>query len=209
MKGTTMIESRASCQLSREMAMKLTMKSKRMRAAGDDLYRIEAADGVDVRRDTLHQFARLGGVVEREGQVLDVVQQIVAQALGDGLGTARGQRAADEAEAALRHRQQDEAASDQPQDGAAGGRGHVGIDEVADDQIRAGACNDGNRQAEGGDEVGQAMALHQAPQADQRLDGCSIPQVGNSGDGKRLGLLGHDGSPLLVEARRRGRGLLV
>jgi len=67
--------------------------------------------------------------------VLNVVQDVVAHAPGDGFGAARRDCAAEKAEAPLDSGQHDEAARDQPEREAVGGLRQVGVDEVADDQV--------------------------------------------------------------------------
>ncbi len=56
----------------------------------DDLDGEEAADGFDVAGAALDEIARLGLIVVRTGQVLQVIVEAVAHPAGGGLGGRAG-----------------------------------------------------------------------------------------------------------------------
>ena len=76
----------------------------------------EAADRVHIRRGALDQLAGLRLVVIAERQPLDVIVQVIAQALRDAFGGLRREPPAPKREEALQQRQPDETQRNRQQD---------------------------------------------------------------------------------------------
>ena len=85
MNGMTMTEISASRQSRKRMAMKLIRNRKRILLLATTSTAKNLPHRVHVGRHPLDEVARVGAVMVREGQSLDMVEQIVAQALDDAL----------------------------------------------------------------------------------------------------------------------------
>ena len=132
-------------------------------ATFDGLAGEEAAQRVHVRRRALEQFAGLCLVVIGERQALDVVQQVVAQPLGDAFGGVRRQDAADKGEAALPQRQGDVGGGDGPQRPGAVALRQIAVHKVLHQEQRHGACEGAASQGKLGGQIGQPIAGHKPP----------------------------------------------
>ncbi len=157
--------------------MKLTMKRVTDTAGADGLFSIEAAHGVDIGGGALDQLTGGGAVMVGEGEALDVIVEVVAQANGRSFGGGGGPTAAEEGKDTLKQGQQDKAEGNPDQLVYFFGIAEHVVGVVTQEVEEAGMEYGGEANAGCGKDEEPAVAGEHAPQTEQAVVGYCLLEI--------------------------------
>ncbi len=157
--------------------MKLTGEEHDDPPGANGFFGVETANGIDIGCGALDQFAGGGAIMVGEGEALDMVVKVIAQADGGSFGGRGGPTAAEEGEGALSQGQEHKAEGDPGQLlHLAGFAEHI-VGVIAQEVEEAGMENGGETDADHrGDDEGLVAGEH-APQTEQSVVGCRLLEV--------------------------------
>ena len=141
MNGTMITETRARRGIQVQQSDEVDQEKQDNAAHANGLVGEEAAHGIHIRGGALDQLTGLHFGVVGEGKMLDMVEQVIAQAAGNAFGGLRGKAAAQEGKAAFDGCQSDKAQRDpvdRRDDNSSGAE--IVVHKIAQQEIGAGFC---------------------------------------------------------------------
>ena len=160
------------------------------------LVREETPDSIYIGGAALDQLASLHPVVIAERQALDVIVQVVAQALGHSLGRQRGEPAAHEGETAFQHGEADESEGDERQGGWRALLAQHIVHEVPEKQVRGRLCAGTDGQGGSRAEIAPMITGGHGPEAGQAVGADRVLQIIIVGGLRRRCCHGHRIAPV-------------